>query len=266
MRRLPLSRGPSSIRGEAAASTTAVVLAAGLGSRLQAVHAQRPKGFVEIGGAPIIARSVRALQAAGVRDFVFVVGWRAEEYRAWCRAECPAATCVDNAAFATTGSLSSLLIGAAAAPGRDLVVVESDLLYEQRAVHALFEAPSADTVLVSGFTQSRDEVWIYERAPGILEHLSKTRSSGREPVGELVGLSRFSAGLVDELARAGRDLPASAHYEDGLNAIAATRAISLLRLGDLAWCEIDDPLHLDRARNVIWPRVQSADAQRSSLS
>lgn len=266
-RPIPLSsKRPSISANAAAAHTTAVVLAAGLGSRLQTVHAQRPKGFVEIGGTPIIARSVRALWTAGVRDFVFVVGWQAEAYRAWCHAEFPAAVCVDNAAFASTGSLSSLVIGAAAAPGRDLVVVESDLLYEQRALEALFAAPSSDTILISGFTQSRDEVWVYERAPGVLAQLSKGPPAERQPVGELVGLSRFSARLVAGLARAAQSLPAAAHYEDGLNALAATHPVSLLRIADLAWCEIDDPQHLERARNLVWPRVQRADAHVSPVS
>ncbi len=238
----------------------AVVLAAGLGSRLREVHRERPKGFVEIGGEPIIARSVRALQRAGVQEFVFVVGWHAEVYRAWCAAECPGARCVDNADYATTGSLRSLLLGAAAVPGRDIVVVESDLLYEQRAADVLRSAPEADTILLSGFTGSGDEVWAYEQAPGRLARLTKQRQAGAEPVGELVGLSRLSAGLLPELALAAQTLPALAHYEDGLSALAATRPIGVLRVPDLAWCEIDDPAHLARAQEKIWPLVTAADA------
>lgn len=246
------SPGPSS-------ASVAVVLAAGLGSRLRAVQ-EKPKGFVEIGGEPIIARSVRALHRAGVREFVFVVGWHAEAYRAWCAAECPGARCVDNAAYATTGSLCSLLLGAAAVPGRDLVVVESDLLYEQRAPNLLLAAPTADTVLISGFTQSGDEVWAYESAPHRLARLTKQRAAGALPAGELVGLTRMSAGLVAKLVAVAPTLAAGAHYEDGLNAVAAAHPIALLPVPDLAWCEIDDPAHLARAQARVWPRVVAADA------
>lgn len=239
-----------------------MVLAAGLGSRLQTVHRARPKGFVEIGGSPIIARSIQALQRAGLREFVLVVGWQAEVYRAWCAAECPGAVCVENAGYATTGSLCSLLLGAAAVPGRNIVAVESDLLYEQRAPDLLLAAPGADTVLISGFTNSGDEVWAYESAPGRLAHLSKQREAARRPAGELVGLSRLSAALLAELGPAARSLPAMAHYEDGLNALAAARPITLLPVTDLAWCEIDDPAHLARAQTVIWPRIAAAEAKR----
>lgn len=240
--------------------SVAVVLAAGLGSRLREVHHERPKGFVEIGGEPIIARSVRALQRAGLREFVFVVGWHAEIYRAWCAARCPGARCVDNADYACTGSLRSLLLGAAAVPGREVVVVESDLLYEQRAPELLVSAPDADTILLSGFTGSGDEVWAYERAPRLLARLTKQRAAGPAPVGELVGLSRVSAGLLADLSVAAQSLPPLAHYEDGFTALAGGRPIALLPVPDLAWCEIDDPVHLARARDRVWPRVVAADA------
>jgi 2-aminoethylphosphonate-pyruvate transaminase len=239
--------------------SVAVVLAAGLGSRLRAVQ-EKPKGFVEIGGEPIIARSVRALQRAGLREFVFVVGWHADVYRVWGATGCPGAIFVDNPEYATTGSLCSLLLGAAAVPGRNLVVVESDLLYEPRAPELLLAAPDADTVLISGFTQSGDEVWAYERAPRQLGRLTKQRAAGAPPAGELVGLTRMSIGLVADLVIAARTLPASAHYEDGLNVAAETRPVSLLPVSDLAWCEIDDPAHLARARQSVWPRVAAAEA------
>lgn len=234
----------------------AVVLAAGLGSRLRAVHAA-PKGFVSIDGVPIIARSVAALRRAGVEEFVFVVGWRASNYVEWMATLGDGVRHVVNDEYATTGSLRSLLLGAAAVPQRDLVVVESDLLYDPRATELLLEAPSPDTLLMSGFTQSGDEVWVYGD-DARLARLSKTAWEDRAPLGELVGLTRLSASTVDAMAAAAVSLPASAHYEDGINVVAGERPITLLHAPDLVWCEIDDEHHLDRARRLIWPRIVSS--------
>ena len=231
----------------------AVVLAAGLGSRLQSVHSAAPKGFVEIDGAPIIERSLNALRAAGVHEFVIVVGWLGDHYREWAAGDGSIA-CVDNADYAITGSLQSLMIGCATVPGRDVVVVESDLLYDPRAAAALLSAPSADTLLMSGLTQSGDEVWVYG-ANERLERLSKGSWNGRDALGELVGLTRLSSATIAAVARATAELPPSAHYEDGLNAVAASRDIALLHMPNLAWCEIDDEQHLSRARTLVWPQI-----------
>jgi 2-aminoethylphosphonate-pyruvate transaminase len=238
----------------------AVILAAGMGTRLSSLAAGQPKGLVAIGGEAIIARSVRTLQAAGIRDFVFVVGWQGDAYRTWCARHCPAAHLVENAAFATTGSLASLVIGAAAAPDRDLLIVESDLLYEDRAPRELLAAPARDTILVSGFTGSGDEVWVFPNAAGHLRALSKSPRADAEPIGELVGLTRLAAPTVLALQAAARALPAAAHYEDGLNVLAAQQPIALQRVADLIWCEIDDPAHFERARLAVWPRLGLAEA------
>jgi choline kinase len=239
-----------------AAAPVAVVLAAGLGSRLQSVHSAAPKGFVEIDGVPIIERSLNALRAAGVRDFVIVVGWMAGHYRRWAAGYTAdtSIACVENAEYATTGSLQSLMIGCAVVPGRDVVVVESDLLYEPRAAAVLLSASSADTLLMSGLTRSGDEVWVYG-ANERLEHLSKGSWNGRDALGELVGLTRLSAATIGAMTRAAAELRPSAHYEDGLNAVAASRDIALLHMPGLAWCEIDDEQHLSRARTLVWPKI-----------
>lgn len=238
--------------------TVAVILAAGLGSRLGAVHADSPKGFVVVADEPLVARSTRLLAAAGAGEQVLVAGWRGEIYHDWARAERPGLRIADNPDYARTGSLRSLLVGAAAAPGRDLLVAESDLLYETRAPRLLL-AGAPDAILVSGFTRSHDEVWVYADAHGALRRLDKSRLAGTEPVGELVGLSWFSAETIAALAAVAPELPATAHYEDGLNAILDRRPIALRHAPDLVWCEVDDPRHLSRARSEIWPRIAEAD-------
>ncbi len=235
----------------------AIVLAAGLGSRLRSVQAERPKGFVPIDGAPIIARSAAALQAAGIREFVLVVGWREEVYRDWAAAELAGATCVPNPDYAATGSLRSLLLGAATVPGRDVLVVESDLLYDPGAPARLLAEPAGNVLLASGFTGSGDEVWVYAGPDGRLRRLDKQRWDGRTPAGELVGLTRLTAATIAELAAAAKHLPAAAHYEDGLNAICGETPVRLRHEPALVWCEIDDPAHLERARREIWPRLQA---------
>lgn len=56
---------------EAAESVAAIIVAAGPGSRL---GAGRPKAFVEIGGVPLVVRSVRALLAVAAIEEAIVVG------------------------------------------------------------------------------------------------------------------------------------------------------------------------------------------------
>jgi len=46
-------------------------------------------------------------------------------------------------------------------------------------------------------------------------------------------------------------------YEtDCLVGAAAERPIACPVVADLAWAEIDDPAHLDRARSVVYPEIR----------
>jgi bifunctional UDP-N-acetylglucosamine pyrophosphorylase/glucosamine-1-phosphate N-acetyltransferase len=61
----------------------AIVLAAGLGTRMRSKHA---KVLHALGGAPMIARSLRAINALGARPIVVVVGHQGSEVEAAARA------------------------------------------------------------------------------------------------------------------------------------------------------------------------------------
>ena len=62
--------------------TTAIILAAGRGTRLRNTWPDLPKGFVEIDGEPLIERSLRLLSQAGITRMVIVAGYKAEAYAA----------------------------------------------------------------------------------------------------------------------------------------------------------------------------------------
>jgi UDP-N-acetylglucosamine diphosphorylase / glucose-1-phosphate thymidylyltransferase / UDP-N-acetylgalactosamine diphosphorylase / glucosamine-1-phosphate N-acetyltransferase / galactosamine-1-phosphate N-acetyltransferase len=56
----------------------AVLLAAGRGTRMREMTAERPKPMLEVRGKPVLQFIVEGLRDAGVRDFLIIVGYRAE--------------------------------------------------------------------------------------------------------------------------------------------------------------------------------------------
>jgi hypothetical protein len=63
-------------------TTTAVILVAGIGSRLRPMTDDRPKALVDLGGETILGRSVRILTSYGVRKVVLATGYREDAVRA----------------------------------------------------------------------------------------------------------------------------------------------------------------------------------------
>jgi 2-aminoethylphosphonate-pyruvate transaminase len=236
----------------------AVILAAGRGTRLRDEVQDYPKGFLRVGSEPIIAESIARLAAAGINDVVIVTGHCAGYYEALAAASGGLVRTVHNPRYADSGSMYSLYCARELAQG-PFLLLESDLVYEPRALSVLLEHPGPDALLVSGPTHAGDEVWVAVR-DGCLVNMSKQREGlAGEVAGELVGITRVSAGLyTDMIAIAELAFRDSLHfdYETGcLVRAAARRPIFCPVVADLLWGEIDDPSHLRRVRDSVYPAI-----------
>ena len=141
----------------------------------------------------------------------------------------------------------------------DCLVLESDLVYEGRALDAALESPHADVVVVSGPTHSGDEVYVTADGERIT-NISKDADTARTSVGELVGISKDSSRALFERMVLLADLDPSAEYETGgLKRLAAEYPVYCVKVDDLVWAEIDTPEHLDRVRTLIYPRLRQLE-------
>jgi len=237
---------------------TAVILAAGLGSRLRGELDDRPKGFLRLGQRSIIEESIELLQGAGIRDVLIVTGHCAEHYVALA-GRLPGLRTVHNREYAVSGSMYSLYC-AREQVDRDFLLLESDLAYEPRALATLLAEPAPDAVLLSGPTGAGDEVYV--AAPGgYLAAMSKDPTMLDSTVtGELVGISKISLPLYRlMLDIAAEAFTRSLRYDyetDCLVAAARQRRIACPLVPDLVWGEIDDPRHLARVREQVYPEIR----------
>lgn len=236
---------------------TAVILAAGLGSRLKEHANARPKGFLEIDGQTLIERSIMNLLGKGITRIIIGTGYLAEYFDALVE-KYPVIVTMRNEAYASSGSLYTLYTL------RDLIdqpflLLENDLLYESAALDHLLDDPYEDIILASDKTHSGDEVYIQSSAERFLQSMSKNPDALDHVDGELVGITKLSlpswralAAFAEQQYGLGNR---AIHYEDGLVGIAQHRNIQVKVIVDLAWCEIDDESHLRRAIDVVYPKI-----------
>jgi 2-aminoethylphosphonate-pyruvate transaminase len=243
----------------------AIILAAGMGVRLKDRGRLSPKGCLCLGEKSIIEESVLRLLATGIERIVIVTGHLAEQYETLRDRYGETIQLVHNPYFADSGSMYSLYC-ARHCVDEDFLLLESDLVYECRALTTCLESPNDNVLLLSGFSNSNDECFVESR-DGRLVKISKDQDSlGSKVPGEMVGISRISRSLFGVMLKAAEErFQTSRHmnYEtDGLVAAAAQDVlISCPVVKDLVWCEIDDETHLARARNKIYPAVQKADVE-----
>lgn len=233
----------------------AVILAAGLGSRISKRSAIHPKGFISIGGKSLIERSLEILRSSGIQRVLIATGHLSNWYEK-LETEWPELKCIKNEAFSTTGSLQSLLTLQKEIQ-EDFLLLESDLLFEKRAITSLNQLKH-EAILLSGETKAGDEVYVEEDREHHLIKVSKNRQEIKHYAGEYVGINRIALETYKTLVGWAKKHPESSkiHYEEGLAAIHPTRKLPLFQIPDLIWTEIDMESQLQRAETTIFPKLK----------
>lgn len=242
---------------------TAAILAAGQGLRLGPLAEGMPKGFLTLGDRPIVEESIETLIDCGVSRIVIGTGFGAQHYGQLAD-RYPQIRCIANPEFANSGSMHTLYRLRALLPDRFLLL-ESDLIYERAALQALIAAPEDNVILASDSTGAGDEVYIETDRSSNLVTMSKDRSALAHADAELVGISAISPrayAAMCRFAEARFTHSLKVDYEDALVAIAGREDVSVLKVDGLAWAEIDDAVHLGRARDVVYPLIQRRDGRR----
>ena len=237
---------------------TAVILAAGLGSRLKERTKEMPKAFLEVDGIALIHRSIRQLLDAGITRIIIGTGYL-NHFFDDLKSTYPEIETYRNDDYASTGSMFTLY-NLKHLLTSDFLLLEGDLLYEPLALETLINDTYQDMILASGKTNSNDEVYIEANPNWYLTNMSKKVAELNHISGELVGISKISIDTFKsmcEYAHSQYEIgKREIHYEDDFVGISKDINILIKKVDDLAWCEIDDEQHLNRALTQIYPKIK----------
>jgi choline kinase len=245
---------------------TAVILAAGMGTRLQQIGTMIPKGFLQFSERPIIEDSILSLRAFGIDRIVIVTGHLHYFYEGLRNRYPELITTIHNPIYERSGSMYSLWC-ARELVHEDFLLLESDIIYEARAISALLDFEEEAVVLLSDATDSSDPVHV-ETEGELLVSMAKDRAKlGPAIAGELVGVSKISKHLfavMNELVEKSPDTRVAWHYEeDGLVAAAQATPVHCKLVAGLIAFEIDDEHDIQVARTRVLPKIAESNGLRT---
>ena len=241
--------------------TQAIILAAGMGVRLKELNRGVPKGFISLGNdKSIIEHSIDALLACGIKDIIIVTGFMDKHYEN-LRSRYPQIKTVRNEKYSETGTMYSLWC-ARNLVNTDFILLESDLIYENRAIKKLLESTSENSILISEKTDAGDEVYV-EADDNWVKQISKDRKTLSSIVGEFIGISKLSYDFYLKLIqRAEEDFDSNlliSYDMDCFVAVAEKNYLGFLKIEKLLWAEIDDVSQLNKAKKV-WENIKMLSA------
>ena len=87
----------------------AIILAAGMGKRMNPVTLQTPKPLVKVNGIRMIDTAIRGLHYNGITEIYIVVGYLKEQFQELLK-EYLGITLIENPFYATCNNISSLYV------------------------------------------------------------------------------------------------------------------------------------------------------------
>ena len=178
-----------------------VILAAGMAKRLRPLTDTKPKCLLEVGGKTLLERTVRAMQQAGITEFVVVTGYRADQIRdfltawsAYCAQQggvAPQFTFLHNADYENNNNIYSLWMAGEVVRGRDFLLMDSDILCDPAAVVRI--AQQAEPALALNRHEcGEEEIKIIVDADNRITEINKTCNPALA-IGESVGIEKMTA-------------------------------------------------------------------------
>ena len=233
--------------------TTAVIMAAGLGSRFGKMTESMPKGLIEVGGQSMVIRSIETLIACGIKRIIIGTGYKKEAYEAM-KAKYPQIECVFSPRYAETNSMYTLWNCRGAIGDEDFLLLESDIIYGKDAITELQENEHPDIMLITPVTKFQDQYYVEYDENGTLTRCStdKTEINAK---GELVGIHKLSSvffhTMCAEYEKIVEEKPKLGYEYQLLWMSQHLRPLYVQNSSDVKWYEIDDEDDLKYAENHI---------------
>lgn len=106
--------------------TTALLMAAGMGTRIRPISATIPKPLIPVNGTPMIETLIQAILSAGIQNIIITVGYKKEEYF-YLKDKYKNITFVENIDYEKRNTISSFFAAMDFLLNENCIICESDL-------------------------------------------------------------------------------------------------------------------------------------------
>ena len=162
----------------------AIIMAAGIGSRLRPLTLTTPKPLIKVNGIRMIDTVVNALHENGINEMYVVVGYLKEQFYEWANDK-PEIEIIDNPYYYTCNNISSLYV--AREYLGDCIILDGDqIIYNPQILTTHFIHSGYNAV----WCEEESDEWMLEVKDGIVQSCSR---NGGKNGWQLYSISRWTA-------------------------------------------------------------------------
>jgi choline kinase len=244
----------------------AIILAAGMGSRIRPLTDNCPKCLLKVGGRTILEMMLTHIQRCGINEVVFVLGYLQDQIRDYVKTTFPKldATYLVNDDYSTTNTGYSLMLALRETKNCAFVKFDADVVFDAEILRRLIDSEHENCLCIDKNIQlDAEEIKVtIEGADKVVKVSKSVRPI--DAVGESIGIEKINGHtgelLLAELQRNMLDVENHQnYYEDAYERLIAKAVpFHTLDISGLRWTEIDTHEDLAMAENIFRPSLSHA--------
>ncbi|WP_195415861.1 phosphocholine cytidylyltransferase family protein [Enterocloster citroniae] len=168
----------------------ALILAAGLGTRLAPITNDKPKSLVPVNGTPILLKQIDNLYKNGVTDITIVSGYKAEILENAVHGLYPEINIIQSVNYSTTNNMYSAYMAKDVVGGNKFLMMNADVFYDASVITTLLANKEPNAIVTDIGTYIQESMKVVEK-DGRIVAISK-QVTPEDALGSSIDVYKFS--------------------------------------------------------------------------
>lgn len=218
----------------------AILLAAGMGTRISRYLSGKPKCTVEIGGTTLIEYTVDLLNKKGIRDVAIVLGYNGGAIRDLLKGK--SVNFYENPFYDVTNSIASMWFAKDFLKADDrYIIMNGDVFLQEELLDRVLEEDKSPVMFADG-SRKEEADYKFKYENGILKKYGK-ELTGDDITGEYIGLGVFDSEFIKRFTEQLEYMISvqrhNVWWENVVYDISEKSEVYVTDIAGLFWAEVD---------------------------
>ena len=178
----------------------AVILAAGIGTRLKPLTDNTPKCLLKAGNKKILELTIDNVIASNIDDVIIVTGYLEQQIKNFVSAKYPHLNVeyIYNEMYSSTNNIYSLWLAKDSLLGHEILLLDSDIIFDKDIIAMLFASGHDNCLALKRHNVQDEEIKVKADVKGRVLEIGKEVKL-KEAIGESIGIEKFGVSTLYKL-------------------------------------------------------------------
>ena len=238
----------------------AIILSAGIGSRIRPLTDNTPKSLLKVGNKTILLLMVENILEVGIKDIAIVTGYLEDQIKEYIKKNFPNTkfNFIRNDKYETTNTGYSLMLTKNFAKGGSFIKFDADVVFEKKVLEKLFKSPHSSCLCIDkNIHLDAEEVKVITDPNDKVIAVGK-KLDPQKAKGESIGIEKIDAAagkiLFEELKQLMQEKANYNEYYDDSYTTLVEKGIPFhaVDITGLKWAEIDTHADYQKAQELFF--------------